>query len=508
MRSKSGFVLSKGQKQRNATSFAKKLVFVFCLTLCIVGVALTTSLSVFPDNRRSNSIHNTKNAYYDRKIDGGRAVSVEFAFPGYHLKLSDAFDLEFTIPLHGKKGTGMASSDAERKDKKVKIFIGVCSSCCQSISLERRYAVRNTWLEEAIQLYPTSLKTRFFLSQPQNQLDYDKSLVPVAKEAASFGDITILPGADTYINLRVKTFALMRYFSALPEEYTHLLKTDDDTWIRAPPLMMSLYKSIPVSLSWLDPKVAVSLMAASTPISLEDLTEQEALGKEEIYRRSTEVFKTHGVWENAKSARKANAASKRVTALLEEDQEFDEVYSVRLPLLDQPRMTGVYLGAIENTNGFIPIRDKSSKWYISKEELPDESIPLGILYNAGWGYILSRDNVHYINSKVAEYERTPEEAPLWYAKIPWEDVLVGYMLSNISDPEESDSFKPAWKLCRPNTAVKHLDVDAPRLLDTLVTLDRSGLSYEKVTVCSSLPSKDYFQYVAYRDALTGSHDGS
>lgn len=81
---------------------------------------------------------------------------------------------------------------------------------------------------------------------------------------------------------------------------------------------------------------------------------------------------------------------------------------------NRPRMSGVYLGCIEVNGGFEPIRDPRSKWYISQEELPDDVVPWGVRYLAGWGYVLSRDLANHAVSKVNAFQKQPENAPAWF----------------------------------------------------------------------------------------------
>ena len=91
-------------------------------------------------------------------------------------------------------------------------------------------------------------------------------------------------------------------------------------------------------------------------------------------------------------------------------------------------MTGVYMGCVENWGGFYPIRDPSSKWYVSEEQLPDSAIPFGVKYAAGWGYLLSRDLVERVAWRTNVWHARPEQAPAWYSLLAWEDVLVGMVL--------------------------------------------------------------------------------
>ena len=63
---------------------------------------------------------------------------------------------------------------------------------------------------------------------------------------------------------------------------------------------------------------------------------------------------------------------------------------------------------------------------------------------------------------------------------------MGFLLADaVKKPESHPAFRPAWRACMPGVAVRHLDVDSPRLLHGLVAQDISGLSDEKTVQCSS-----------------------
>lgn len=122
-----------------------------------------------------------------------------------------------------------------------------------------------------------------------------------------------------------------------------------------------------------------------------------------------------------------------------------------------PRMTGVYLGCLENKGGFFPIRDPKSKWfawrprsclrlhaaallcltcaprllfslfpcpstptthnacrYVPFEELPDSAVPFAVKYLAGWGVVLSRDLAQHAAAKANLFQRRPDLAPAWF----------------------------------------------------------------------------------------------
>lgn len=71
--------------------------------------------------------------------------------------------------------------------------------------------------------------------------------------------------------------------------------------------------------------------------------------------------------------------SKIIEALTEDSESGEGTTSGRV------RREKVYAGCMENRAGFIPIRSPQSKWYLSREELPDDDVPWNVKYLSGWG---------------------------------------------------------------------------------------------------------------------------
>ena len=60
-------------------------------------------------------------------------------------------------------------------------------------------------------------------------------------------------------------------------------------------------------------------------------------------------------------------------------------------------------------------------------------------------------------------------------------------------PQDHPGFRSPWRSCPSDTAVRHLDVDSPRLLEGLAAQEESGLWDERPVQCSS----GYFQLGNY-----------
>lgn len=232
-------------------------------------------------------------------------------------------------------------------------------------------------------------------------------------------DIVFIRGQEKYENLPNKTFGILKYAISSPSQYTHVLKTDDDCYVRVDKILDCLYDS-----------------------------------------------------------------------------------------RGQPLMKGIYMGCLENRYGFLPIRDSNSKWFLHWDYFPDtigDDIR-GTKYLAGWGYILSRDVILHTMKKVSLWQEKPESAPAWYSKLPWEDVMMGCLVSDEFEPTIDYHFKAAWRACTNETAVRHLDIDAPMLFSGLFEQEKSGLWDKKTVQCSygKFIAGDYSGWKRWRNSVVPS----
>lgn len=202
-------------------------------------------------------------------------------------------------------------------------------------------------------------------------------------------------------NLPNKTIRLMRYAATHPAGYTHVLKTDDDCYVRLPQLLKALDLPTPPSAGATDGAAAAGeggkgaaadqpaagaaaaakpaagpgrrvALATSAPkakqvnrkvaqhsdglstYSLRDLTRK--LGTWRWVDDNTGTAHTLGQLFNA-SRRSYAVVGSAVAGVLSQ-----HAAELAARAAAQPRMAGVYLGCVENKNGFWPIRDSNSKW--------------------------------------------------------------------------------------------------------------------------------------------------
>lgn len=66
------------------------------------------------------------------------------------------------------------------------------------------------------------------------------SLNQLRDEISSHGDIAVVRGDDSYDSLTNKTLGMLKYALASRKQYTHILKTDDDVYVRVHRVFSSL----------------------------------------------------------------------------------------------------------------------------------------------------------------------------------------------------------------------------------------------------------------------------
>jgi hypothetical protein len=74
----------------------------------------------------------------------------------------------------------------------------------------------------------------------------------------------------------------------------------------------------------------------------------------------------------------------------------------------------------------------------------------------------------------------------------------------MSCAQAHDAFVPAWARCTPDSAVRHLDVEAPEMFAPLHREELSGAWGRGEVACSrgSFAADDYWSWKGWRDSLT------
>lgn len=117
----------------------------------------------------------------------------------------------------------------------LRFFIGITSKCCTEQSRRNRDAIRNTWMKHALSTFD-NVEIKFFLGQP-DLADASHAAELLNEELQQFQDVVVIRGHDLYENLPNKTFGMLKYALSAPQKYTHVLKTDDDCYVRVHKLM-------------------------------------------------------------------------------------------------------------------------------------------------------------------------------------------------------------------------------------------------------------------------------
>lgn len=334
------------------------------------------------------------------------------------------------------------------KSDSIRVFVGIASRASVK-ALAKRNAIRNSWMIDIHEKFSDMVRSEFLVSQPnyeskEDLLDIADDLV---EEYTMYRDVAIVPGPENYMALPIKTFSMMRYALSSTCEFTHILKTDDDIYLRVGYLLQIIQTGL-----------------------------------------------HHG-------SLRINAENPLDAYLWKEDE--------KNPKRSTPWMSHMYVGKVDRNvsgiyPGFVPVRDPRNKWYLSEEAYPDELGPDDIRWISGWGYMMSRDVTEHLMQKSSLISSSiPENRPLWWGKLPWEDVVVATLLSDYVKIYQHDGFKAAWDSCKNDTVLKHLDNQAPNLVAGLREQDKSGLWDAKEVVCSAGPYKpgSYFQWKKWRNSL-------
>ncbi|GAB4823988.1 hypothetical protein N2152v2_011034 [Parachlorella kessleri] len=350
-----------------------------------------------------------------------------------------------------RKGAGFEGSAAKFPawcpQSDVRLFIGITSRCASAEAQAKRMAIRRTWMQMAKDRYP-DVVIRFILAQPSTEAELLRSVDLLRNEIQQYADIVIVPGVDIYRYLPNKTLQLFKYALSSPCKFTHVMKTDDDVYIRPQKLVDVINKgeydfSVPVQ------------------------------------------YDGSGVFDGTRPVSR-----------------------------QAPWMSGMFVGQVDRNEsnvypGFIPIRDPKAKWYLSEEDLPDELAPLGTRWAAGWGYMLSRDLAEFVTNTALMYAAVPSKKPPWWGRMPWEDIMIGAMLRDVARVHHHAGWKAAWQECESDSVLKHLDNDAPVLLDGMNAQELSGLWGRKTIVCSSgiFEPNNYTQWRTWRNSLPDNQIG-
>lgn len=117
----------------------------------------------------------------------------------------------------GEREQSVRSSSRE---KGIRLFAGVLTAAKNH---RARQAIRESWGS-----HPGLHRLLFFSAKPSDELMFDS----LRREAAAEGDVVVLPSIwESYHNITYQTLEVLR-FAAADRDTTHVLKADDDSYVR------------------------------------------------------------------------------------------------------------------------------------------------------------------------------------------------------------------------------------------------------------------------------------
>lgn len=291
---------------------------------------------------------------------------------------------------------GTSSFDHEIPDDcpqgPVRVFIGITSRSGTTSAMGKRDAIRKSWLDTVKKDYSDTIQASFVLSQQQSDdaaINDGTSTDSVARtarliadEVRKHQDIVILPGLERYLELPAKTFALLDYAMSSPCRFTHVVKTDDDVFLRPHKLLDIIFNG--------EREYTIPFYYTGSV----NATAAERAGHHDLAQ-----------WREAKHL---NSTGERFSVIRAanytvEDHEwssmidFDGIMDEPVP---KPWMTNMYVGKLDSNKtacfpgcegvfpGWEPNRTATSKWYLPHSMLSDEEAAeaMSVRWLSGWGY--------------------------------------------------------------------------------------------------------------------------
>ena len=301
-------------------------------------------------------------------------------------------------------------------------------------------------MQDVLSTYSDRVNAQFLVSQPSK--DVQAIAEDLAMEVEKYGDIAVVPGMEDYYKLPEKTLAMMRYALSSGCKYTHVLKTDDDVYLRTGYLL--------------------------------DIIDR-------------------GLFDG----------SMRIQANTNLDYFMPKRKKRDSPENQVPWMEKMFVGKVDRNvtgmfPGFEPVRNPDNKWFLSEETYPDSLGPHRIRWISGWGYLMSRDVVEFALDRVLD----AGPKPAWFGRLPWEDVVVASLLKDYAPLSHIDVFKAAWDTCTNDTVLKHLD-NQVGLISGLREQDLNGVWDVHTVPCSAGTYKegDYEAWRSWRNQQPDSVKG-
>ena len=145
----------------------------------------------------------------------------------------------FMVALRHNKSLGWASglynpvTPPNSSQSSLRVFVGVLS---RAGNFKAREAIRQTWGKD-----PAMARVMFFVLRPDDDADFYR----VRQESVTLGDMFVVSDVNEhYDRITYSTLALFKAAAVNPSEYTHVVKTDDDVYLR-PSLLLHTLEGMP-----------------------------------------------------------------------------------------------------------------------------------------------------------------------------------------------------------------------------------------------------------------------
>ena len=177
------------------------------------------------DNQRIE-VHSVQDQSESQKQGVIPRLSSDFFFPEFHdgTVTVACRTIHFRLPRYLQTYHTFRLTETRQK---LKIVIGILSGNSKAHA-EKRKAVRQTWAKDLVNLY-------FIVAGPWTD--------SLAKEHRIKQDILWLDIPEHYEDLFYKTSAFFAIIQKHVRGYTHVLKTDDDTYVNLPELKEELWRN-------------------------------------------------------------------------------------------------------------------------------------------------------------------------------------------------------------------------------------------------------------------------
>lgn len=344
----------------------------------------------------------------------------------------------------------------------IRLLIAVTSTCCTTRAMQNRNAIRRTWMLDGLLEHSDVVSIKFMLSTPSFGSSNGNDAVSSSSSSAEAAEVRSLlhrelSGAgsndlvmfgyalESYENLSLKTIGINRYMTLSRCGFTHLLKTDDDVYVRVPGALSMLgYQHT----RWIYPENIAARRK-------QDMHKRLYLGKvsslgdwRSPHRdKTSKWYLTYKEWPDGVPRQYYNVGwaymlSKDLSTFIVEKMDYyEDVYKT---ILQQERALAAADGAAMNG-------DVETEFTLNRTLLPPNYLGMLKIEDVMTGYLLGSEmDVHPVKANLTRAYYSKEQMEL------------------------TNKWQYLDEFCPPDTVFKHLDHDNLILMPVLSVNDRTG----------------------------------